>query len=74
MLGPRSNSDQMVPEGTRPPDPDCETDLVPKADDVRLSKVFAARCALRGDKYDSEAVLDEVVRRLTDALEIKGRG
>lgn len=74
MLGPRSNPDQTVPAGTCPPAPDCETDLVPKTDDVRLSKVFAARSALQGDKYDSETVLDEVVRRLTDALEINDRG
>ena len=47
-----------------------ETHTVPYGHGFRLSKVLAARRALSTSKYDSDAVLDETVRRLTYDLGI----
>ena len=47
---------------------DEDIQLVFSGCDFRLSKIIAARNAMRTAKYDTQAVLDETVRRLTSDL------
>ncbi len=70
MPGPPTDPGELEPARTQPHDACGAPHLVPSGHGFRLSKVLAVRHALRTDKYDSDAVLDETVRRLTYDLGI----